>query len=445
MQEENTYPEITSTIATLRNFSPEKPVDNAVIYFWESHTNLDDKARVQATVELICKEFDLYTCEKYEVRTGYLNRYNYLSKPINECSSEEIEEAITKGRQEQNNWLNICKPELPEFKIKNWQECIFKEVNHYFEQCRYLVLETIKSNEEFKKAVLDSATGFADKHGTNVYNGNMYIIEDISWILSLPLLHPNKPIFLIHVGNDNSAIRALFHHFSDLKRRLKWISPNFSNRVFRNTADFLLNYTESRYGYSYAMENKELVKSINQFPKKRYTKENIVDMLNHANSERNLLLSIIAKIPGHVYWLSRDNIYLGCNDSQAEDFKLKSRDEIIGKTNEELLPLAEAQELNKINVSVMETEIPFEGEECASFIQNRYGNYLTHKTPLYDIHGKVIGLLGISIDITDRKRAEQLEIQNRLQKVELKEQQKFKKLAEQVSHTIFELRCRLWV
>jgi hypothetical protein len=107
---------IESTIATLRNFSPEKPVCNAVVYFWESHTKLDDEARIRATVELIYKEFELYSCEKYEVRTGYLSRYNYLPKPINESSKEEIEAAIIKGQQEQSNWLNICKPELPEFK-----------------------------------------------------------------------------------------------------------------------------------------------------------------------------------------------------------------------------------------------------------------------------------------------------------------------------------------
>lgn len=57
--------EIESTIAVFRNFSPEKPVENAVVYFWESHTdNSDDKEKHQATIELIYKEFDMYTAVK---------------------------------------------------------------------------------------------------------------------------------------------------------------------------------------------------------------------------------------------------------------------------------------------------------------------------------------------------------------------------------------------
>ncbi|GHT96236.1 hypothetical protein FACS1894122_14430 [Alphaproteobacteria bacterium] len=150
-----------------------------------------------------------------------MSRYNYLPKPINECSKEEIEEAIIKGQQEQDNWLNICKPELLEFKAKNWQECIFKEENRYFEQCKKLVLEEIKNNKEFEKAVLDSVNEFADKHGTNVNNGNMYVIEEVSWVLSLPLLHLNKPIFLIHIGSANAAVIAAFQYFPNLRKSIK--------------------------------------------------------------------------------------------------------------------------------------------------------------------------------------------------------------------------------
>lgn len=35
--------------------------------------------------------------------------------------------------------------------------------------------------------------------------------------------------------------------------------------------------------------------------------------------------SILALMPGHVYWLDRNNIYLGCNDAQAKNAGLKSR------------------------------------------------------------------------------------------------------------------------
>jgi PAS domain S-box-containing protein len=435
MQEENADTadsnEVKSVIATLRNFSPEKPIENAVIYFWESHTKLDDEARVQATVELIYKEFDLHACEKYEARTGYLSRYNYLSKPINECSAEEIEEAVIKGKQEQINWLNICKPELPEFKAKNWQECIFKDENPYFEQCKYLVLEEIKNNKEFEKAVSDSVNEFANNHGTDRYNGNMYVVEEVSWILSLPLMHINKPIFLIHVGSANYAVSAAFQHFPNLKKAVKWLSPRFNETIFKNESDFLLDYRSSPHvGYSYALENPESVKRIKQFKKADIlTREELLHTLDHEQAEKNLFRSMLEKLPGHVYWLNRDNVYLGCNEQQAGHLGLNSPSEIIGKTNKAFHTEKGADILDKTNTVVMETGKAFEGEEFLSFTDAGHRYCLTHKTPLFDTHGKVIGLLGISVDITDRKRVEELEIQNRIQK-------KFQKVADQVIHDI---------
>ena len=108
--------EIKSVVALWRNFSPPNPVENAVIYFWESHNkNPDEKMKTQATADLIYKEFDLLSCEKYEVRTGYLSRWNYMPKPLEICTKNEIEKAISRGKEEESEWLNRCQPDFPDF------------------------------------------------------------------------------------------------------------------------------------------------------------------------------------------------------------------------------------------------------------------------------------------------------------------------------------------
>jgi hypothetical protein len=58
------------------------------------------------------------------------------------------------------------------------------------------------------------------------------------------------------------------------------------------------------------------------------------------------------------------------------------------------------------------------------------------KKPLIEKGKDVVGILGITIDITDRRKAEQLKLQNQLQETKLKERERFKILAEQVSHDI---------
>lgn len=434
---ENTN-KIESIVSSLRNLSSEKPIGNAVLYFWESHTGKSiDKKKIQATIDLIYKKFDIATCETYEIRTGYLSRYNYLTNPIYDSTETEIKNAISKGKDVEAKWIKQCDFTLPGFIEKDWKECISSQQNSYFEQCVHLVTKKIETDQDFATAFLKSVNKYAAKHGTNVINGKLYILEEISWMLTLPLLHLNKPIYLVHVDESNAVITAMFHHFPHLQKAVKWLSPQFKTNIFENLSDFLLAYRNGAHlGYSYAIENKECVKEITYFKKEEMlTKEELINLIENERSEKNLLRSIIGKLPGHVYWLNRNNIYLGCNDTQAKSFGLDSHHNIMGKTNYDLLPEKEANELNETNKRVMETGVVYEGEELAS-MSGKYGNYLSQKVPLHDENGKIIGLLGVSIDITDRKRAEDLEFLNKLQKIRIQEQEDFRSFTGRVAHDI---------
>ena len=124
----------------------------------------------------------------------------------------------------------------------------------------------------------------------------------------------------------------------------------------------------------------------------------------------NYYENLIALIPANVYWMNRENVFLGCNDQQARLAGLKSRYEIVGKTNYDMPWKKQAKALNALNNKVMETGIPHIAEEKAEMIFGKTakeGVFLSQKMPLFDDDGVVIGLLGVSIDITDRKRAEE--------------------------------------
>ncbi len=45
------------------------------------------------------------------------------------------------------------------------------------------------------------------------------------------------------------------------------------------------------------------------------------------------LENVLALTPGHIYWKNLNGEYQGCNDLQAIDAGLKSRDDIIGLTD----------------------------------------------------------------------------------------------------------------
>ncbi|WP_298624103.1 response regulator [uncultured Legionella sp.] len=116
--------------------------------------------------------------------------------------------------------------------------------------------------------------------------------------------------------------------------------------------------------------------------------------------------NILAHVPSHVYWLNKDNVYLGCNDAHAKTVGLSSRHEIVGKTNFDMPWREQADLMNILNQSVISTGIPQSQEEYTN-INNVLRTYISQKTPLKNKSNEIIGVLGISIEITERKQLEE--------------------------------------
>lgn len=136
---------------------------------------------------------------------------------------------------------------------------------------------------------------------------------------------------------------------------------------------------------------------------------NITDARQQEIERKNLLETIIALMPGHVYWVDRNGIYQGCNDAQAKSAGLSSRAEIVGKRNKDLpwnLNTSVSQVIDSANEEIMSLNSPRTLEEPVAHINGETGYCLSSKVPLHNAEGNVIGLLGISIDITAQKKAE---------------------------------------
>lgn len=147
--------------------------------------------------------------------------------------------------------------------------------------------------------------------------------------------------------------------------------------------------------------------------RKSYEAESLVELVD---LEKILALSTV-----HIYWLDRNNVYQGCNDQQAKSAGLASRFDIAGKTNSEL-PWNKrhpdiVELVDNFNLQVMQSGEPVFVEEPAISLDGKKVVFLSHKLPLKDSKGKVIGLLGISIDITNQK-AQQDKLQNEKEQVE---------------------------
>jgi PAS domain S-box-containing protein len=111
-------------------------------------------------------------------------------------------------------------------------------------------------------------------------------------------------------------------------------------------------------------------------------------------------------LPGHVYWKDLNGHYLGCNEVQAKTLGLKSAKDIVHVTPYESYSVEEAHRLMESDKAIMMGEKTVTLEEEGLREDGSRGIFLTKKTPIYDDQDIVIGLLGVSFDITDRKEQE---------------------------------------
>jgi PAS domain S-box-containing protein len=135
---------------------------------------------------------------------------------------------------------------------------------------------------------------------------------------------------------------------------------------------------------------------------------------NNLLEEFSNLEDLIAAMPGHIYWKNKDGIYLGCNNEQAIYSGFKSKKEILGKKIHDLLPKHLADKVEADDNFVMN-----EGKELVlEEIMPNQTTVLSRKIPLKNKTGEVIGMIGVSVDITDKKIKEQ-ELKDSKEKAEL--------------------------
>ncbi len=120
------------------------------------------------------------------------------------------------------------------------------------------------------------------------------------------------------------------------------------------------------------------------------------------------LKNIIRNMPGSIYWKDKEGLFLGCNDFVVKMAGLNSQDDIIGKSDYELVWKDVADQIRKNDLEIMQSKESRELEEIVTLFNGEKVVMLTNKTPLFDDDHTVIGIIGISVDITAKKEAERL-------------------------------------
>ena len=150
-------------------------------------------------------------------------------------------------------------------------------------------------------------------------------------------------------------------------------------------------------------------------------------------SERALFTAFMNNIPDNIYFKDRDSRFIKANRSVANWLGLAHPDQIIGRTDADFFAPEIARQFRANELEVILTGQPIiSAEEKEVHLDGREAWVLTTKFPLRDTNGEIIGTFGISRDITERKRVEEM----------LRESEERFRVAAQVSNDlIYERDC----
>lgn len=117
---------------------------------------------------------------------------------------------------------------------------------------------------------------------------------------------------------------------------------------------------------------------------------------------------VLEGLPDSVYIKDRNGVFLWANTACARKLGVFDRDAVSGKHDRDFFTPALAEHFREVEERILRTGIPvFQSEEKEIWGDGHSSYAQVSKMPLRDVHGRVIGLLGITRDITEQVLAEQ--------------------------------------
>lgn len=151
-------------------------------------------------------------------------------------------------------------------------------------------------------------------------------------------------------------------------------------------------------------DGKEALRKANEELKK--SNELYKDLSEDYSKKQALLKSLINSATDLIFYKDTNSVYLGCNKAYENFSGLREQD-IIGHTDMELFPARDAEFFRSTDIELLTNKTFMKCEEKVTYPDGRKVILETLKTPYYDSEGNIIGLIGISRDVTERKIREE--------------------------------------
>ncbi len=252
--------------------------------------------------------------------------------------------------------------------------------------------------------------------------------------------------------------------YQDLSHELKWLTntfntlKSFDNKVINNNKTYKhklsfpskkntsLSKTILSCTHQPLHEKKAIVGIIIELvdiTKSTHAEKRLRKKLLNAEKEIKVnalhMDRILAHLPCNVFWVDKNSANLGCNDNVATSLGFNSREEVKGLTYFDMAkirgwPKEQPERWRKNDLQVMRTGKLNEDLNYGTNAKGQMVYQMTTRVPFRDDAGKILGVIAIATDITDRIKKEQ-ELVKAKEKAEIANQAKSDFLAT-VSHEL---------
>lgn len=262
-----------------------------------------------------------------------------------------------------------------------------------------------RENEEYKKLIEEMSEGFA------------FLEEDLSFSFSNPAC---DSIFGVPEGGLMGRNLVDFlspESTKDVRKKIK-VKKKDKKNVFETaikTGDDKRRYLLIRSNPHFEEKNK-FVGSFVFF----YDITKRVRMEEELIFEKGLLSSLLNTIPDLIYFKDKESRFIKVSKSKADQVG-RSIEEVVGSTDFDYFTEEHARPAYEDEQEIIKKGNPIEGKvEKETHPDGRVTWVSTTKIPRYDEKGNIIGILGISRDITEKRLWEmQREEKMAVQKEEL--------------------------
>ncbi|BAP58186.1 sensor histidine kinase FexB [Thioploca ingrica] len=193
-------------------------------------------------------------------------------------------------------------------------------------------------------------------------------------------------------------------------QKLAHITDNLSTRLELNQ---VIHWPQSRVSEINSLTNnfKSMAKSLQARFEEIHSTQTLLEQRVQKRTqellhERALLCNLIDFVPDLIFYKDCEGKYLGCNKA-FEEFKGINRSELLGQSDFDLFPPEKAQFCWETDKQTVTTGKPHAHEECGTYPDGHECLFDTLKAPFFALDGQVLGLIGISRDITARKQYEE--------------------------------------